>query len=160
MARVRVHDFTISLDGYGAGPNQSTADPLGAGGESLHDWVIDTRTFKQTHGGEGGSTDVDDDVAARAAVACASHRTKPALRGRAGRSGPHRGRRIVCLGRAGRDRELRCRLAPARRAGPPGRLVAGTGMNAAPHTQAAPVAFPRGPLLAVGALLLCVLLVQ
>jgi dihydrofolate reductase len=67
MTRVRVHDFTISLDGYGAGPNQSTADPLGAGGESLHDWVIDTRTFKQTHGGEGGSTGVDDDVAARAA---------------------------------------------------------------------------------------------
>ena len=65
MARVRVHDFSISIDGYGAGPNQSTKDPLGVGGESLHEWFIHTRTFKRTHGGEGGSTGVDDDVAAR-----------------------------------------------------------------------------------------------
>ena len=67
MARVRVHDFSISLDGFGAGPNQSTKEPLGVGGESLHDWFVHTRTFKRTHGGEGGSTGVDDDVAARGA---------------------------------------------------------------------------------------------
>jgi dihydrofolate reductase len=67
MAQVRVHDFSISIDGYGAGPNQSTTDPLGVGGESLHDWVIHTRTFKQAHGGEGGSTGVDDDIAGRGA---------------------------------------------------------------------------------------------
>ena len=65
MARLRVHQFSISIDGYGAGPDQSTEDPLGVGGESLHEWVVDTRTFKRTHGGEGGSTGVDDDVAAR-----------------------------------------------------------------------------------------------
>lgn len=65
MSRVRIHDFSISIDGYGAGPNQSTSDPLGVGGESLHDWVIQTRSFKQAHGKEGGSTGVDDEVAAR-----------------------------------------------------------------------------------------------
>jgi dihydrofolate reductase len=37
MARVRIHDFSMSIDGYGAGPNQSTKDPLGVGGESLHE---------------------------------------------------------------------------------------------------------------------------
>lgn len=67
MSRVRVHDFSISIDGYGAGPNQSTKDPLGVGGESLHEWVVHTGTFKRTHGGEGGRTGVDDDVAARGA---------------------------------------------------------------------------------------------
>lgn len=65
MARVRVHHFSISIDGYGAGPNQSTNDPLGVGGENLHDWFVPTRTFKQAHGGAGGRTGVDDDVAAR-----------------------------------------------------------------------------------------------
>ena len=68
MARVRVHDFSISIDGYGAGPNQSTKDPLGVGGESLHAWFIPTRTFQRTHDGEGGSTGVDDDVAARGVI--------------------------------------------------------------------------------------------
>jgi dihydrofolate reductase len=67
MARVRIHDFSMSIDGYGAGPNQSTKDPLGVGGESLHEWFVHTRTFKRAHGGEGGSTGVDDDVAARGA---------------------------------------------------------------------------------------------
>jgi dihydrofolate reductase len=65
MARVRIHDFSMSIDGYGAGPNQSTKDPLGVGGESLHEWFVPTRTFKRAHGGEGGSTGVDDNFAAR-----------------------------------------------------------------------------------------------
>jgi hypothetical protein len=38
MARLRVHNFAISLDGYGAGPRQGREDPLGVGGEALHDW--------------------------------------------------------------------------------------------------------------------------
>src|SRR5512143_1482432 len=65
MARVRVHHFSISIDGYGAGPHQSTKDPLGIGGESLHEWCVPAGAFKQAHGGEGGSTGVDDDIAAR-----------------------------------------------------------------------------------------------
>jgi len=68
MTRVRVHDFTVSIDGYGAGPNQSTKDPLGAGGESLHEWLVATRTFVRMHGdGDSGTTGLDDDIAARGA---------------------------------------------------------------------------------------------
>jgi len=58
--------FSISLDGYGAGPRQSQENPLGVGGEGLHDWLVSTRSFKRTHGGgEGGEAGVDDDFAAR-----------------------------------------------------------------------------------------------
>ncbi len=65
MARVRVHNFTISLDGYGAGPRQSLERPLGVGGETLHGWFIPTRAFQRMHGGGDGTTGVDDDFAAR-----------------------------------------------------------------------------------------------
>lgn len=65
VPKLRVHSFAISLDGYGAGPNQSPENPLGAGGTALHEWVFATRTFRQMHGGPGGATGVDDDFAAR-----------------------------------------------------------------------------------------------
>jgi dihydrofolate reductase len=65
MARLRVHNFSVSLDGYGAGANQSLADPLGIGGEALHKWFVATRTFQQVFGREGGTTGIDDDFAAR-----------------------------------------------------------------------------------------------
>lgn len=65
MPRLRVHNFSISLDGYGAGPRQSKQDPLGVGGESLHDWYIPTRAFQRVNGKSGGTTGVDDDFAAR-----------------------------------------------------------------------------------------------
>lgn len=68
MARVRVHNFTISLDGYGAGPRQSREDPLGVGGEALHDWYVGTRTFQSMQGKPGGTTGVDDDFASRFGV--------------------------------------------------------------------------------------------
>jgi dihydrofolate reductase len=63
MARLRVDGFTISIDGYGAGPHQSLEDPLGVGGHGLHQWMIETRTFSQMQGEEGGTTGVDDDFA-------------------------------------------------------------------------------------------------
>ena len=63
--RVRVEGFTISLDGYGAGPDQSLANPLGLGGEDLHDWLISARSWRQMHGKEGGTGGIDDDFAAR-----------------------------------------------------------------------------------------------
>lgn len=66
MSKLRVNNFSISLDGFGAGPDQSLDNPLGVGGEALHDWFIPTRTFKRVHGQTGGTTGVDDDVAARA----------------------------------------------------------------------------------------------
>ena len=57
-------NITMSLDGYAAGPNQSAAHPLGAGGEKLHEWAFATRTFRAVHGMEGGATGPDDDIAA------------------------------------------------------------------------------------------------
>lgn len=66
MTRVRVESFTISLDGYGAGPNQSLENPLGVGGTELHQWALPTRTFQRTlFGTDSGTTGVDDDFAAR-----------------------------------------------------------------------------------------------
>jgi dihydrofolate reductase len=65
MSKVRVHAFTISLDGYGAGPDQDLKNPLGVGGETLHGWFIPTRTFQKTFGRDGGETGPDDDFAAR-----------------------------------------------------------------------------------------------
>lgn len=65
MSRVRVESFTISLDGYGAGPDQSTANPLGVGGETLHNWLVSTRSWRQIHGSEEGAGGIDDDFAAR-----------------------------------------------------------------------------------------------
>lgn len=64
MSKLRVSSFSISLDGYGAGPDQSVKEPLGKGGESLHDWFIPTRTF-QRMSGKDGTTGVDNDFAAR-----------------------------------------------------------------------------------------------
>jgi dihydrofolate reductase len=65
MTRVRVHNYTISLDGYGAGPRQTRETPLGVGGEDLHKWYIPTRTFQRMMGKEGGTTGAGDDFAAR-----------------------------------------------------------------------------------------------
>jgi dihydrofolate reductase len=65
VAKLRVHAFAISLDGYGAGPNQDIENPLGVGGLALHDWVFDTQTFKQIHGENGGTLGTDNDFAAR-----------------------------------------------------------------------------------------------
>jgi dihydrofolate reductase len=57
--------ITISLDGFAAGPRQSLENPLGEGGEALHDWAVATRSFRTTHGSEGGETGLDDDHVAR-----------------------------------------------------------------------------------------------
>jgi dihydrofolate reductase len=64
-AKLRVHTFSISLDGYGAGPHQSIDNPLGIGGEELHEWILPTRTFHQMGGKSGGETGIDDEFAAR-----------------------------------------------------------------------------------------------
>ncbi|GAB2471218.1 dihydrofolate reductase family protein [Comamonas humi] len=66
MTQVRVASFSISLDGYGAGPDQRLDQPLGAGGINLHQWVLPTRTFQRTvMGAADGTTGLDDDFAAR-----------------------------------------------------------------------------------------------
>jgi dihydrofolate reductase len=66
MPKVRVSAFSISLDGYGAGPDQTLENPLGVGGVGLHEWAFATRTFRQMFGQDGGATGIDDDFAARA----------------------------------------------------------------------------------------------
>lgn len=63
MSRLLVHSFTISLDGYGAGPNQSLQSPLGEGGEELHEWLRGTRFFMQMTGRDGGTLGTDNSFA-------------------------------------------------------------------------------------------------
>ncbi len=66
MSRLRVESFTISLDGFGAGPDQDLNNPLGVGGTALHGWALSTRTFqKHLFGADGGESGVDDDFAKR-----------------------------------------------------------------------------------------------
>ena len=66
MSKLRVESFTISLDGFGAGPDQDLNNPLGVGGTSLHGWALSTRTFqKKLFGVAGGQSGIDDDFAAR-----------------------------------------------------------------------------------------------
>lgn len=65
MTKLRVNCFSLSLDGYGAGPNQSLAEPMGEGGMALHQWVFPTRTFCQMLGKEGGADGVDESFAAK-----------------------------------------------------------------------------------------------
>jgi dihydrofolate reductase len=73
MSKLRVACFSISLDGYGAGPDQSLENPLGVRGHELHTWVFDTKTFQRIHadfaghriGDPPGREGIDDDFAAR-----------------------------------------------------------------------------------------------
>jgi dihydrofolate reductase len=65
MPKLRVHAFAISLDGYGAGPNQSLENPLGKGGTAMHEWFYPTRTFQRLFGKDQGTTGIDNDFAAR-----------------------------------------------------------------------------------------------
>jgi dihydrofolate reductase len=65
VSRLVVRSFSISIDGYGAGPGQDLQNPLGVGGPELFDWFFHTRTWQRMHGSEDGETGVDDDIAAR-----------------------------------------------------------------------------------------------
>ncbi len=65
MSRVRVAAFGVSLDGYAAGPDQSVENPLGRGGEDLHQWFFPTATFQKMYGTGGETEGVDEAFAAR-----------------------------------------------------------------------------------------------
>ena len=65
MSKLYVRSFSLSLDGFGAGPDQSIDDPLGKGGMTLHQWVLGTQTFRKMFGRDGGETGIDDDFAKR-----------------------------------------------------------------------------------------------
>lgn len=71
MSKLDVRSFSVSVDGYGAGPDQSLEAPLGKGGLALHEWLFATRTAQKVMAGspafgqDRGETGVDDDFAAR-----------------------------------------------------------------------------------------------
>jgi dihydrofolate reductase len=65
MGLVRIESFTVSLDGYGAGPEQTLEMPMGVGGGNLHGWAFQTATFRAMFGQEGGATGIDDRHARR-----------------------------------------------------------------------------------------------
>jgi dihydrofolate reductase len=65
MTKLRVDCFSVSIDGYGAGPGQALEHPMGVGGMALHEWVFPTRFFQAMIGKDGGSTGIDEDFAAR-----------------------------------------------------------------------------------------------
>lgn len=65
MQKLRVESFSISIDGFGAGPDQDLENPLGVGGMDLHQWAFPTKTFQHMWGEDGGTTGIDNDFAAR-----------------------------------------------------------------------------------------------
>jgi dihydrofolate reductase len=65
MSKVRVAGFSVSLDGFGAGPRQDLNNPLGVRGFELHGWFMDTEVFRKMHGQSGGIRGIDNDFAAR-----------------------------------------------------------------------------------------------
>jgi dihydrofolate reductase len=62
MSKVRVH-ISVSADGYAAGPNESQKNPLGEGGEELHDWLVKLKAWREAHGMEGGEEDASAPIA-------------------------------------------------------------------------------------------------
>ena len=60
MSRVRVHNFAVSLDGFGTGEGQSLEAPFGHAGSRLHEWFFPTRSFREMQGEPGGGTGIDD----------------------------------------------------------------------------------------------------
>lgn len=68
MSKLLVRSFGVSLDGYGAGPNQDLQNPLGVGGPELMDWFFHTRMWRQMHGQGDGETGVDNDIAGQGFV--------------------------------------------------------------------------------------------
>lgn len=85
MTIVRVHNFSVSLDGFGTGENQSLESPFGHAGHRLNEWFFATRSFHEMQGRDGGSTGVDDSFASNW-----SHRIGVEIMGR-NKFGPQRG---------------------------------------------------------------------
>lgn len=65
MSKVKVAAYSVSLDGYGAGPDQSKQNPLGKRGSELHGWFYPTKRFQQMYGKEPGTEGIDNDYADR-----------------------------------------------------------------------------------------------
>ena len=65
MSKVKVAGFSVSIDGYGAGPDQSLKDPMGKGAMPLHQWLLKTNFFRKMFGQDGGTTGVDNELAVK-----------------------------------------------------------------------------------------------
>ena len=65
MPKLGVRCFSLSIDGFGAGPSQSKDEPIGIGGRTLHEWIFDTRAGRRMIGKDGGETGMDDDFFAK-----------------------------------------------------------------------------------------------
>ena len=85
MSQVRVHNFSVSLDGFGTGAGQSLDAPFGHAGTRLHEWFFPTRTFRAMQGQPGGSTGIDDTFASAWGPGIGAE-----IMGR-GKFGPHHG---------------------------------------------------------------------
>jgi dihydrofolate reductase len=68
-----VVDITMSLDGFVAGPNPTLEEPLGENGEQLHEWAIETQSWRERHGVEGGESNVDSEVIEEAFSSIGAH---------------------------------------------------------------------------------------
>ncbi|HEX3687946.1 MAG TPA: dihydrofolate reductase family protein [Gaiellaceae bacterium] len=66
-------DITMSLDGFVAGPNPSLDEPLGQGGERLHEWIVRLASWREYHGLEGGETGADDELAEEIVASIGAH---------------------------------------------------------------------------------------
>src|SRR5262245_60902402 len=62
MSKLRL-SMSMSLDGYAAGPDQSESEPLGIGGERLHEWIVPLKAFRESHGEEGGEVNASTPIA-------------------------------------------------------------------------------------------------
>ena len=111
MSKVRVAGFGVSIDGFGAGPDQSLEHPLGKGGRDLHNWFYPTRTFRSMIGQDGGT----DDRFAQAAAE-SSHLVFPLRSGHAEQRPNHRQRRLL---RVHAQRPRGCRAAKCGQQFPP-----------------------------------------
>jgi dihydrofolate reductase len=65
VSKLRVQCFAVSIDGYGAGPNQDLQNPIGVGGTELMDWFFHTRVWRKMHDFDDGETGVDNGIAER-----------------------------------------------------------------------------------------------
>jgi len=63
VSKLRVQSFAVSVDGYGAGPNQNLQNPLGVGGPELMEWFLHTRVWRRMHGHDDGEAGVDNEIA-------------------------------------------------------------------------------------------------
>jgi hypothetical protein len=76
MTKVRIAAFSVSIDGFGAGPRQELQDPLGVRGLELHAWFQQTEAFKKVHGQSGGTTGIDEESPSSVSTCSLARSTK------------------------------------------------------------------------------------